>query len=151
MFGMASDFSLVSSLLVMDGEGGWPAEEDTENHLPSAHTLKQSRHLLMWSGNGILYLVSQRKRQEQIDILSFWNRISLRLRKCAPWWHTAEVWKYVLSGTGLRVNEDCYLFPVQQFRSILITLIPQCFGSASACAPAHTNTHSTQYEAFPSL
>lgn len=59
-----------------------------------------------------------------------------------PRWHGWMCWwKYFLSYMDKRSNEACYLFPAQQLHSGLVTLIPRCFDYASACAPAHTNTH----------
>lgn len=50
-------------------------------------------------------------------------------------------WKPVLSYMDKRENKVCYLFPVQQLHSSLVTWIPVCFGYASACAPVYTQTH----------
>lgn len=47
---------------------------------------------------------------------------------------------------GKRANKERHLFPVQQLRSALVTLIPQCFGFALACAPVHTYVHTHTHE-----
>lgn len=85
---------------------------------------------------------TEEKYKNRSSSFSDWNSFSLRFRKCTPLATLLNVPLKVRSVlTGKRANEDCYLFPVQQLRSSLVTWIPLCFGYASACAPVYTHTH----------